>query len=320
MSGADTTSAEVDGPVGTRADGPLLTAVLLAVGVAGVSLAAPIGAAAAAPALAIAFWRNASGAAVAAATAAVLPSTRAELRGDAARRARRPSIEAGIWLAVHFATWMPSLKLTSVAAATALVCSTPVWLVAWELLRRKRVRPSVLVGVGLSLTGVLLITGVDATASREALLGDLLALVGGVSAGGYVLAGARARAYVSTTTYTLLTYTVCASLLLVLCLATGTQLVGFTRETWLLLAAVTVFAQLLGHSVFNRTLRTAGPTAVALTLLLEVPGASLVAWLWFGLPLPPALLPGTVMLLLGLVVVIVRNVTPRRGDVPVTGQ
>jgi drug/metabolite transporter (DMT)-like permease len=320
VSSPEVTSAEVDGPVGTRADGPLLTAVLLAVGVAGVSLAAPIGAAAAAPALAIAFWRNASGAVVAGVTTAVLPSTRAELRNGAARRARRPSIEAGIWLAVHFATWMPSLKLTSVAAATALVCSTPVWLVAWDLLRRKHVRPSVLAGVGLSLTGVLLITGVDATASREALLGDLLALVGGVTAGGYVLAGSRARAHVSTTTYTLLTYTVCASLLLALCLATGTQLVGFTRETWLLLAAVTVFAQLLGHSVFNRTLRTAGPTAVALTLLLEVPGASVVAWLWFGLPLPPALLPGAALLLLGLVVVIVRNVTPRRGDVPVTGQ
>lgn len=320
MTGAEVSSAEVDGPVGTRADGPVLTAVLLALGVAGVSLAAPIGAAAAAPALAIAFWRNASGAVVAGLTAVALPATRTELRSPAARRARRPSLEAGVWLAVHFACWMPSLKLTSVAAATALVCSTPVWLVAWDLLRRRRVRPSVLVGVGLSLTGVLLITGVDATASREALLGDLLALVGGISAGGYVLAGARAREHVSTTTYTLVTYTVCAALLLGLCLATRTQLAGYTAETWLLLAAVTVFAQLLGHSVFNRTLRTAGPTTVALTLLLEVPGASLVAWLWFGLSLPPALVPGAVLLLLGLVVVIVRNVTPRRGDVPVTGQ
>lgn len=306
------TSAEVDGPTGAHSDGPVLTTVLLAVGVAGISLAAPIGAAAAAPALAIAFWRNAGAAVVGLGYTALVPAARAELRGPAARAGWRSSVAAGGWLAVHFAFWMPSLKLTSVAAATALVCSTPVWVVAWDLVRRRRVAPSVLVGVGLALAGVLFITGVDATASPEALLGDLLALLGGVAAAGYVLQGAAAREHLSTNGYTLIAYLTCAVLLGVLCLVTGTALVGFSGTTWLQLAVLTLAAQLLGHSVLNRTLRTAGSTTVSLAILLEVPGAALVAWVWLGEAPPLALVPGALLVLAGLVLVIVRNVTPGR--------
>ena len=161
------TSAEVDGPVGQRRDGTALTVVLLAIGVLGVSLAAPIGAAAAAPALAIAFWRNAGAAGVGLVYTALVPRARTELRSAEGRRGWRPSVLAGVWLAVHFAFWMPSLKLTSVAAATALVCSTPVWVVAWDLVRGRKVAPAVLVGVGLAMVGVVVITGVDASASSR---------------------------------------------------------------------------------------------------------------------------------------------------------
>ena len=314
------TSAEVDGPSGPHdpapdalhRDGPVLTAVLLAVGVLGVSLAAPIGAAAAAPALAIAFWRNAGAAVVGLGYTALRPSARAELRGPAGRAGWRPSLLAGAWLALHFAFWMPSLKLTSVAAATALVCSTPVWVVAWDLVRGRKVPPAVLVGVGLAMVGVVVITGVDATASPEALLGDLFALLGGMAAAGYVLQGARAREHLSTNGYTLIAYLTCAALVGALCLVTGTTMVGFSATTWVQLAVLTVAAQLLGHSVLNRTLRTAGSTTVSLAILLEVPGAALVAWVWLGEAPPLALVPGALLVLAGLVVVIVRNVTPGR--------
>ena len=314
------TSAEVDGPSGPHdpapdalhRDGPVLTAVLLAVGVLGVSLAAPIGAAAAAPALAIAFWRNAGAAVVGLGYTALRPSARAELRGPAGRAGWRPSLVAGAWLALHFAFWMPSLKLTSVAAATALVCSTPVWVVAWDLVRGRKVPPAVLVGVGLAMVGVVVITGVDATASPEALLGDLFALLGGMAAAGYVLQGARAREHLSTNGYTLIAYLTCAVLVGALCLVTGTAVVGFSGTTWVQLAVLTVAAQLLGHSVLNRTLRTAGSTTVSLAILLEVPGAALVAWVWLGEAPALALVPGALLVLAGLVVVIVRNVTPGR--------
>lgn len=291
-----------------RDDGPLLTALLLAVGVLGVSLAAPVAAATAAPALAVAFWRTAM------ATAVGAPYTLArrsqELRSDAGRSARTPSVQAGVWLAVHFALWIPSLRLTSVTAATALVCTTPVWTVAWARLRGSRVPGRVLLGIAVSLAGVLIVTGVDLGAGAGALTGDVMALGGGMAAAGYVLAGERARAEVSTASYTFVAYGVCAALLAVAALVAGQDLVGYTAVTWAQLGVLTLAAQLLGHSVLNRAVRTAGSTSVALATLLEVPGAALVAWVWLGQVPPVAVVPGAVLVVTGLAVVVLA----RRGD------
>ncbi|HEX2771212.1 MAG TPA: EamA family transporter, partial [Micromonosporaceae bacterium] len=91
------------------------TVAAVVVALAAVSSSAPLIAFAAAPALAIAFWRNALAATVLAPVS--LARRRAELRSLLAgpdRRVARHSVLAGLALAVHFATWMPSVQLTSV--------------------------------------------------------------------------------------------------------------------------------------------------------------------------------------------------------------
>ncbi len=318
-------TAETDGPTGPGDDGPLLTFVLIGVGVLGVSLAAPIGAATAAAGLAVAFWRTAMASAVGVPWTLARPRPRAEISGVAGRKALRHSVIAGAWLALHFSLWMPSLRLTSVAAATALVCTTPVWTVVWFRLRGRTVPRAVVAGVGLAVAGVVVITGVDAGGSRDALLGDAMAIAGGMAAAGYVLAGEKARDHVSTSTYTAVAYPVCAVLLLVGCLATGTALLGYETDTWVELVVLTASAQLLGHSVLNRTLRTVGPTTVSLATLLEVPGAALVAWAWLGQVPPIAVLPGALLVMTGLAVVVLagaraRSREQRHAGAPVTGR
>ena len=68
--------------------------------------------------------------------------------------------------------------------------------------------------------------------------------------------------------------------------------------------AITVFAQLGGHSLMNMALRSFSATAVSLAILLEVPGATLLGWVWPGQTPPWELLPGAVLVLIGLVVVV----------------
>ncbi|MBA2553835.1 MAG: EamA family transporter, partial [Geodermatophilaceae bacterium] len=95
---------------------------LLAVAVLGVSMSAPLTALAAAPALGIAFWRNALGAAL------LIPSAAGRLRRQPlTRRQFALCLLSGAFLAAHFAAWLPSVTLTTVAASTALVCTTPMW-------------------------------------------------------------------------------------------------------------------------------------------------------------------------------------------------
>ncbi|WP_199334423.1 DMT family transporter [Streptomyces sp. GMR22] len=277
---------------------------LLTVAIAGVSLSAPLAAATVAPALAIAFWRNAM--AVGALTPFALWRHRGELRGMV-RRTALLSVGAGALLAVHFGAWLPSLHMTSVASSTALVTTTPIWTAL--LLRLRGHRPPTLawLGMGLAILGVVILTGVDLSASPRALLGDGLALLGGIAAAGYVLLGAEVRRSVSTTAYAYVCYTTTSVLLLLTCLVAGAELGGYSGTTWLRLAALTVTAQLLGHTLINRVVKGLGPSVTSTAILLETPGAALIAALWLGQMPPVAAYPALAVILGGLALVIMAD-------------
>ncbi|SDY05266.1 Permease of the drug/metabolite transporter (DMT) superfamily [Micromonospora pattaloongensis] len=294
-----------------------LTTGALALAVAAVSSSGPLIAYAAAPALAIAFWRNAV------AAGGLAPVTllrrRAELRAlftGAHRRQGRYCVLAGLALAAHFATWTPSAKLTSVATATALVATQPVWQGFIALWQGKRLRPVTWVGIGVAVVGAVVATGADFAVSGQAFTGDLLALAGAVTAAIYTAFGERARTAVSTTTYTTICYGVCAAVLLVGCLIGGVRLVGFDDATWLAILGLVVGAQLLGHSMFNYALHRVSATTVSVLILLEVPGAAVLGWLWLGQTPRPAALPGLALLLVGVAIVVIGGARIGRRTVP----
>ena len=274
---------------------------LMAVAVAGVSLSGPLTALVTAPVLALAFWRNAAGAALL--LPVLLTRDRGDLRGLRWRDVRS-SVVAGLFLAAHFAAWLPSLYLTSSGASVALVTTTPIWTALVARASGVRFPAQVWWGLALAVGGAALIAGVDVTVSRDALLGDGLALLGAVFAGGYVLAGARARVRLATSTYTVTAYATCAAVLALAALVAGSPLSGFPARDWWLILGITVCAQILGHTLLNLVLSTVGPTVVSLAVLLEVPGALLVALVLLG-QLPPLLaLPGMAAVVAGVALVV----------------
>jgi drug/metabolite transporter (DMT)-like permease len=274
---------------------------LLSLAVVGVSLSAPLTAMVAAPMLALAFWRTAAGAA--ALVPVLFTRERSTLTGLTWRELRS-SVVAGLFLAAHFAAWLPSLSMTSVAASVALVTTTPLWTALAARISGVRLPAAVWWGLLLALGGVVLIVGVDVTVSREALLGDGLAVLGAVCAGGYVLAGARARQRLATSAYAVVCYSVCAVVIAVSALVVQAPLVGFEARDWWLIAGITVAAQLFGHTLLNLVVSTVGPTVVSLAVLLEVPGALLFALLLLG-EVPPLLaLPGVLLVVVGVGLVV----------------
>ncbi len=275
--------------------------LLMGVAVVAVSTSGPLIAAMVVPALAIAFWRTALGATVIAPFA--LARHRGELRG-LRRREVRLALVAGALLAAHFATWITSIRYTSVASSTALVAAQPVWTAMLARVSGHHVARRAWIGIAVALAGVVVLTGVDVSLSARALTGDALALVGGVFAAAYVVVGGEVRRTVSTTSYTLICYTTCAVVMLVVCLVGGQSLGGYSGHDWLLLLGLTGGAQLLGHSVFNRVLRTTSATVVSLSILFEVPGAALIAGLWLGQSVPWEAVPALALLLAGLVLVV----------------
>ncbi len=258
-------------------------------------------AAAAVPALAMSLWRTGLGA------LAIAPAALTRHRSEIlalSRRERVRSAFAGLMLACHFATWTTSLHYTSVAAATALVSLQVAWVVVLSRLAGRHVARQVVVGLGLALAGVLVVSGVDLSVSTRAVAGDGFALAGGFFAAVYVTVGSRVREHASTTAYTFVCYSACALALLAACLIGRVQLGGYSTRDWTLIITVTLAAQLLGHSVFNHLLAVMSPTLVSMALLLEVPGAALLAAVFLGQAPPIAVYAGLGAICGGLAVVV----------------
>jgi len=276
---------------------------LLAVAVLATSTSAPLVRQAAAPALAVAFWRNAMAAGVLVpAAASPFGTTRADhrTRGQGTRLA----LAAGVLLAAHFATWISSLSYTTVASSVALVSAMPVWSAMLARWRGEVVPGQVWVGITVALAGVVVLTGVDFGVSARALGGDALAVVGGVLAAGYVTVGAAARRHLSTTTYAARCYSVAAGVLLVASLIGRQHLGGYHARTWLCLIGITLGPQLLGHTLINRVLARISATVVSMALLGEVFGAPLIAAWWFGETPSAGVVPAAVLIVAGVVMVV----------------
>lgn len=274
--------------------------IALVVSIVSIAASAPIIVAFSGPALAIALWRNVIG------TAATLPLA---LRHRAAlvempKRHWYFTIGAGVLLGVHFATWIPSLRYTSIAASTALVATQVVWAALIAYGTGHRAPRAEWVGIGVALVGTFVLTGIDISLEPRALFGDLLSLAGAIAAAAYVALGQRVRTTLPLSAYTTVVYAIASLTLLIVCLLTGTQLWGFSATDWWLIIAITVFAQFGGHTLMNMALRSFSATAVSLAILVEVPGATLLGWVWPGQTPPWQLLPGAALVLTGLVIVL----------------
>lgn len=295
MAGASTTGRAALGRP------PAADLVWLGVAVAFISSSAPIIAATAAPALAIAFWRCLLG------SAATMPWVLLRRRAELRRIGRREWLlvaVAGLLLGAHFATWIPSVRLTTVASSTALVATQPVWAALIAVRRGARLPRSAWAGIAVALGGVLLLTGIDVSVDPRHLVGDVLALLGAMLAAAYVTVSESARRTVSTSVLTTGLYAVAAALLVVLCLAARQPLAGYPLRAWGLIVLLTVGAQLLGHTLINKVLATTPATVVSLAILLEVPGAVLIAAVALHQWPPAAIWPAIALMAAGIVVVI----------------
>ena len=280
---------------------PTSDLVLLGIAITAIATSAPLIAASSVAPLAISFWRSLLGSAVTLPWA--LFRHRAEMR-SLSRYELRWTVVAGVLLGLHFAAWLPSLQFTSVASSTALVSLQPVWAALLARAQGAYVPRVAWVGIAIALLGVLILTGIDVSADPRHLVGDLLALVGGMLSAAYVTAGERVRRTVSTPTYTSMAYGVSALTLLPLCVLLSAPLSGYSTNEWATILALTAGAQLLGHTLINRVLRTTSATVTSLAILLEMPGATLIAAVWLGQVPSVAIVPAVALIFAGLVLVI----------------
>ena len=254
------------------------------------------------PSLAIAAWRLTLAALV------LTPLVWFKARSEIAAMPRRTfglALASGVFLALHFASWIASLEYTSVASSVALVTTNPIWIALFSVLVLRERMPALrLAAVTLALAGSGVILWADsgaatATAPQPA-LGNTLALIGSLTVCGYLLIGQKLRAGMSLIAYIGLVYTCAAVCLMAAALASGTALWGYSAVAWACLVGMALGPQLLGHGAFNYALKHVTPTTIALTVLGEPVGSALLAWLLFGEAISAVKLAGMAFLLGGI--------------------
>lgn len=188
----------------------------------------------------------------------------------------------GVALAVHFAAWFESLAWTSVAASVTLVQCQPLFVAvgAWALLDERVTRGTtagILVAVGgIAVMSVGELLGGGAVGPRP-LYGNALALVGGVMAAGYVLAGRSLRQRFPLIPYVTVVYAVSAACLLAFVVASGHPVTGYPPREWALFLAMAVGPGVLGHTILNWALAHVESSMVSVSLLGEPVGSALLA-------------------------------------------
>src|SRR5881397_4196926 len=245
---------------------PLL---VLIVAVQATTYAGPFVRFATAPAVAIAFWR----------LVLVLPVT----FGLAARERQRTGVMRsllplmllpGLLLAVHFWTWIASLRFTTVASSVVLVSLKPIfaWGIAALWLGEHPGRTERR-GIALAVAGATLIGLGDARLSLGAAGGDALALAGALTGAGYYVIGRRVRRTVGIWSYASAVYAVAALLLGCSAALRSAPLTGFGRRDWAVFAALAAGPMLIGHTGMNYALKHYRATTVNVAALGEPVGA-----------------------------------------------
>ena len=212
-------------------------------------------------------------------------------------------IIAGVFLALHFATWVTSLEYTSVTSSVVLVTTSPLWvaLVSWIILRERLTRPIIFELIVAVVGGFIIGFGDTTQGSRSApLLGDSLALLGAFMVTGYWLIGRRIRSSQSLTPYVAIVYGTAAVVLLMMVGAAHQSLAGYDPVIYLWLILLALVPQLIGHSSFNWALARLPAVSVAVATLGEPIGASILAYFLLGEAPTTLTMLGAVLVLTGI--------------------
>ena len=208
---------------------------------------------------------------------------------------------AGLFLSGHFFFWITSLKHTSVLSSVVIVTANPIFIgIASYVLFGEKPSRALVAAIFIAVVGGGLIALSDAETGAGSLHGDLMALCGAVMASGYFLIGRKIRRELHVLSYITPVYTVAAVVLIAAALLTGHRFSGYGGSTYLYFLLLAIVPQLLGHGSLNWALRYTSATTVAVFILGEPIGSSVLAYFVLGESAAPLQLCGGALILVGI--------------------
>jgi len=222
---------------------------------------------------------------------------------------------SGIFLALHFATWISSLEYTSVASSVVFVSTGPLWVALLSpMLLKEHLARTAIVGLALSLAGGTIIGLSDACVwnhglscatlqdvlQGRAMFGNFLALAGAWTVTGYLIIGRKLRVNISLVPYIFMVYGFAAIALIIIMFASGNSPLGYAPKTYGWIFWLAALPQLIGHSTYNWALKYMPAALVAVTTLGEPIGSAILAFFILSETPTLATMVGGVFILAGI--------------------
>lgn len=222
---------------------------------------------------------------------------------------------SGVFLAVHFATWITSLEYTSIASSVVFVSTGPLWVaILSPVLLNERLSRLALIGLAVAILGGIVIGLSDAcrwddglrcpelgrVMQGRAVWGNFLALIGAWTVSGYLIIGRKLRAKMSLIPYIFLVYSMSATALLIFMFAAGYSPLGYPGKSYVWIFLLALFPQLIGHSTYNWVLRYIPATLVAGVTLIEPISSAVLAYFVLSESPSTGVLAGGLLILFGI--------------------
>lgn len=229
---------------------------------------------------------------------------------------------SGLFLAVHFATWISSLEYTSVASSVVFVSTGPLWVALLSpVLLDERLSRAAVVGLVIAILGGTIIGASDACTwdgglqcpelrevmQGRAMWGNFLALAGAWTVSGYLIIGRKLRTKMPLIPYIFLVYGMSAVVLTVIMFAAGQSPFGYPARAYGWIFLLAAFPQLIGHSTYNWVLRYIPATLVAIITLVEPVGSAILAYFLLHETPTGGVLFGGLLILVGIYLASRRN-------------
>lgn len=187
---------------------------------------------------------------------------------------------AGFFLALHFAFWITSLSYTSISSSVLFTNLQVIFVFIFSIfILKEKLNPLVIVGIIIALGGSALIGLGDLKQGR--FLGDMLALASGLFVAVYFIIGRDVRKRIDALTYTSITSFVAMIVLFFSCFVFGLEFTGYRLIDWSLFILLALGPGIGGHAILNWALKYVKAPIVAVSILGESVGASILAYLFF---------------------------------------
>jgi drug/metabolite transporter (DMT)-like permease len=244
-----------------------------------------------------AFWR----------TALALPLlwlwSHIERRRESPTRFDRSALLAGLLFAGDLFFWHLAIVNTTVANATFLATTTPIWvaLAAW-LLAIETIDARTLCGIALCLIGGAALVGQSYGYAPHRLTGDLFGIVTAVFFGTYMLAVRSARRHHAAGRLLFLSTLVTAPCLFIVAVMMEPRLLPQSAQGFAALLALALVSQVAGQGLASIALGTLPATFSSLVIFIEAIAAALFGWWILGEELGAMQLMGGMLILVGILV------------------